>query len=136
MILLLRDLQMKQDEKIENGREKNNLSHGCIYSAVGPLPASIGQIPNIFVIEMNINTNSIIAIGLVKNRLCLKKHNVYSESKYNYFTYKSNYRISSRYFSEIFTDKELEKITLLEKYLFRVILISSVVRVIQSYQKK
>ena len=100
-------------------RENNNLSHGCIYSAVGPLPASIGQIPNIFVIEMNINTNSIIAIGLVKNRLSLKKHNVYRESKYNYFTYKSNYRISSRYFSEIFTDKELEKITLLEKYLFR-----------------
>ena len=30
---------------------------------------------------MNINTNSIIAIGLVKNRLSLKKHNVYSESK-------------------------------------------------------
>ena len=47
MTLLLRDLQLKQDEKIENGGEKNNLSHGCIYSAVTPLPASIGQIPNI-----------------------------------------------------------------------------------------
>ena len=56
---------------------------------------------------------------VVKNRLCLKKHNVYRESKYNYFTYKSNYRISSRYFPEIFTDEEQEKMTLLEKYLFK-----------------
>ena len=100
-------------------REKNCLEHGCVYCAVGPLPASIKQTPNIFVIEMNIDTNSIIAIGLVKNRLCLKKHNVYSESKYNYFTYKSNYRISSRYFSEIFTEKEQKKMELLNKYLFR-----------------
>ena len=100
-------------------RENNGLAHGCVYCAVGPLPVSIKQTPNLFVIEMNIETNEINAIGLIKNRLCLKPHNVYKESRYNYFTYKSNYRISSRYFPEIFTPKELEKITLLEKYLFK-----------------
>ena len=100
-------------------REKNSLEHGCVYCAVGPLPASIKQTPNIFVIEINIKTNNIIGIGLIKNRLCLKPHKVYKESRYNYFTYKSNYRISSRYFPELFTPKELEHMSRLEKYLFK-----------------
>jgi len=100
-------------------REDNNLEHGCIYNALTTLPVSVSDIPNIFVIEMNIETNKIIGIGLVKNRLCLKSENVYSEKKFNYCTYKSNYRISSRYFEEIFTTEEIELIELLEKYLFR-----------------
>ena len=100
-------------------RENNDLTHGCIYNAVTPLPISIGKIPNVFVIEMNLETNNIIGIGLIKNRLCLKAHNVYSDKRYNYFTYKSNYRISSRYFPEIFTPEEFEKIVILEKYLFK-----------------
>jgi hypothetical protein len=100
-------------------REKNSLEHGCVYCAVGPLPASIKQTPNIFVIEMNLDTDEIIAIGLIKNRLCLKPHKVYKETRYNYFTYKSNYRISSRYFPEIFTNKEQEKMSRLENYLFK-----------------
>ena len=29
-------------------REKNSLEHGCVYCAVGPLPASIKQTPNIY----------------------------------------------------------------------------------------
>ena len=40
-------------------------------------------------------------------------------SKYNYFTYKSDYRIDSSKFEEIFTDEELELINLLKKFLFR-----------------
>lgn len=105
-------------EQNREWRERNCLEHGCVYCAVGPLPISIKQTPNIFVIEINIETNKIVAIGLIKNRLCLRPDKVYKEARYNYFTYKSNFRISSRYFSEIFTSKEFEKITLLEKYLF------------------
>ena len=99
-------------------REKNGLSNGCIYNAVGPLLISIGQTPNVFVVEMNNEQNDIIGIGLIKNRLCLKKHEVYRENRYNYFTYKSNYRISSRLFDELFTDTELVQIDNLRKYLF------------------
>jgi hypothetical protein len=100
-------------------RENNNLESGCIYNALTTLPVSVKDIPNIFVIEMDIESNIIIGIGMIKNRLCLNPENVYSEKKFNYYTYKSNYRISSRYFEEIFTSEEMKLIKLLENYLFR-----------------
>ena len=61
-----------------------------------------------------------LGIGLIKNKYCLKTIKVYSVSKYNYFTYKSDYRIDSSKFEEIFTDEELDLINLLKKFLFRI----------------
>ena len=100
-------------------RENNNHKDGCIYNAVCPTPISVNNYTNLFVIEMNIETNDIIGIGLIKNKYCLKTIKVYSVSKYNYFTYKSDYRIDSSKFEEIFTDEELDLINLLKKFLFR-----------------
>ena len=66
---------------------------GCIY----PTPeANCQNIPleiNMFVLEMNNETNRIMGIGLVKNKPIYNKYNVYSNPKYNVFAYIGKYRI-------------------------------------------
>lgn len=98
-------------------RENNNDCFGCIYNSPFTLPGSIKDIPNVFIIEMNISSdsNKIIGIGLVKNKLLPNTFRVYSDNKYNFYTYKGKYRISR----EDFNSEELIRIEELERFLFK-----------------
>jgi hypothetical protein len=98
-------------------RESNEGIQGCIYNSPFTLPGSIGELPNVFIIEMNISpdSNRIIGVGLVKNRLLPTPHRVYSDNKYNFYTYKGKYRMSR----EDFTPEELLRIEELERFLFK-----------------
>ena len=95
-------------------RERNNLAHGCIYNTTSPMPISVNNVPNIFMIEMNITTKTIIGVGFVKNQQELKRHFVYSDNKYNLYSYKSKYHINKDEFNE----EEIKLIEDLENVLF------------------
>ena len=66
---------------------------------------------------MNISpdSNKIIGVGLVKNRLIPIMHRIYTDNKYNFYTYKGKYRMSR----EDFTPEELLRIEELERFLFK-----------------
>jgi len=81
-------------------RERNNLLDGCIYNTTAPMPVSVNNIPNIFMIEMNITAKTIIGIGFVKNQEDIKRNFVYSDNKYNLYSYKGKYHINKDEFSE------------------------------------
>lgn len=81
-------------------RERNNLESGCIYNTTVPMPVSVKNIPNIFMIEMNITSKSIIGVGLVKNQEDIKRNYVYSDNKYNLYSYKGKYHIDKNEFTE------------------------------------
>tara|TARA_B100000073_G_C23689711_1_gene555931 strand:- start:261 stop:821 length:561 start_codon:yes stop_codon:yes gene_type:complete len=95
-------------------RERNNLAGGCIYNTTVPMPVSVNKVPFIFMIEMNITTKSIIGVGLLKNQQELKRNFVYSENKYNLYSYKGKYHIDK----EEFTEDEILLIEDLEVVLF------------------
>ena len=86
--------------KLVMWRERNNLLDGCIYNTTAPMPVSVNNIPNIFMIEMNITTKTIIGVGFVKNQEDIKRNFVYSDNKYNLYSYKGKYHINKDEFSE------------------------------------
>tara|TARA_Y100000591_G_C21463411_1_gene512052 strand:+ start:20 stop:544 length:525 start_codon:yes stop_codon:yes gene_type:complete len=95
-------------------REENNCLSNCIYNSTFTLPISIGDIPNVFIIEMNITEKCIIGVGLIKNKELPIQPRIYSENKHNFHSYKGKYRMDL----EDFNEGEREKLKLLEKYLF------------------
>ena len=83
-----------------NWRERNELQEGCIYNTTVPRPVSVEVIPFLFMIEMNISDKSIIGVGLIRNYQEEKRHYVYSQNKYNLYTYKGRFRLSKSEFTE------------------------------------
>ena len=72
----------------ENKRwRENNKYDGCIYNCPVKIKETIPLLSLIYVIEMNNETNKIIGIGLIKNRIYPKKHKIYSDNNYNRYTY-------------------------------------------------
>jgi hypothetical protein len=54
----------------------------------------------IYVIEMNNETNKIIGIGLIKNKIIPKHHKIYSDNNYNRYTYYGKKRINASDFDD------------------------------------
>ena len=73
-------------------REKHK-NIGCIYCSPDPISKSIMIDTNIFILEMNNDTNKIIGIGLIRNQYVNGKLNVYSKGNYNRYTYVGKKRI-------------------------------------------
>lgn len=72
----------------ENQRwRENNNYNGCIYNSPVKIKEHISLFSSIYVIEMNNQTNKIIGIGLIKNRIYPKRHKIYSDNNYNRYTY-------------------------------------------------
>ena len=65
----------------------------CIYCCPQPVLAKIPLERNMFVLEMNNDTNRIVGIGLVKNRYYTRKYQVYDNMNYNRFAYVGKDRI-------------------------------------------
>jgi hypothetical protein len=93
-------------------REKNNFN-GCIYNSPVYIKEDIPLMITIYVIEMNNDTNQIIGIGRLLNKVHTdKKYKIYEDQNYNRFTYRGKQRIDKDEIDSI----ELEKI---EKRLFK-----------------
>ena len=98
-----------------NWREKNKYT-GCIYGTPVQIRELFVSNTNIIILEMNNDTNKIIGIGLIKNRLFFDKYyKIYSEQNYNRYTYKGQNRISR----ESLTEKQEKVIKILDIILFK-----------------
>jgi len=73
-------------------RNKHN-NIGCIYCCPDPISKSIKLDTNLFILEMNNDTNKIIGVGLIRNQYVNGKLNVYSKGNYNRYTYVGRKRI-------------------------------------------
>ena len=72
----------------ENERWRKNKEYdGCIYNSPVKINEHIPLYSSIYVIEMNNETNKIIGIGLIKNRIYPKRCKIYSDNNYNRYTY-------------------------------------------------
>jgi len=59
---------------------------GCVYCCPDPISKTILPDSNMFILEMNNDTNKIIGIGLIKNRPISSKLRVYNNGNYNKYT--------------------------------------------------
>lgn len=85
---------------------------GCIYNTPVYIKDNVPLMIIIYVIEMNNDTNKIIGIGKILNKVYTDKtYKIYEDGNYNRFTYRGKKRIDVK---DIISDK-LEK---LEKRLF------------------
>ena len=95
----------------ERWREKNETS-GCIYNCPIYIKENVPLLIKIYVIEMNNDTNKVLGIGRIINKLYTdQKYIIYDDRNYNRYTYKGKKRIDKQDIDPI----ELEK---LEKRLF------------------
>lgn len=77
---------------LENKRYRESHNIPCIYNT--PTPISDRHPPGkYYVLEMNITTNQLIGIGVIKKQLQTNIQ-VYTDSSYNRYTYKGNDYIS------------------------------------------
>ena len=72
---------------------KKHSNVGCIYCCPDPISKSIMVDTNLFILEMNNDTNKIIGIGLIRNQPANGKITVYSKGNYNRYTYIGRNRI-------------------------------------------
>lgn len=94
-------------------RERNSFD-GCIYNSPIHIKDEIPLMINIYVIEMNNETNKIMGIGKIINKVYTdKKYSIYEEKNYNRYTYRGKQRISRE------SIKEKEKLEKMENKLFK-----------------
>jgi len=93
-------------------RHRKNID--CIYCSPSRIAASIPPNSVLFVLELNISTNKIIGIGMLKN-VPRSGFYVYDKGNYNRYTYVGKFRIDVEDMSE----EEKEFITNLESYCFK-----------------
>ena len=78
-------------------RRRNQYIDKCIYGSPKQITEDILFDSNMFVIEMNNQTNKIVGIGLVANNptplIHARKYAVYSEGNYNRYTYFGHHRV-------------------------------------------
>jgi hypothetical protein len=97
----------------ENKRwRENNKYNGCIYNSPVKIKEHVPLLSEIYVIEMNNDTNKIMGIGLIKNKVAIKYHKIYLDNNYNRYTYLGKKWIDS----SLIDDDTLE---ILESRLFK-----------------
>ena len=68
-------------------REKNNIP-GCVYNSPVHIKEEIPLMITIYVIEMNNNTNKIMGIGVIKNKIRYNlKYKIHKNRYYNRYIY-------------------------------------------------
>ena len=98
----------------ENGNISNKIK--CIYPCGVVISQTIPYNSNVFVLEMNNDTNKILGIGLIKNTTPeYNKYTVYENERYNLFTYQGGYRIGT----DEMTEEEKYVISRLEMLCFK-----------------
>jgi hypothetical protein len=99
----------------EQYRIKKNLEKGCMYCTPEMVCRDIPKEANMMVLEMNNDTNQIMAIGLLKNTPVFEKYRVYQETNYNRFSYVGKCRIQR----ETMTEEEEEIMKALDQLCFK-----------------
>ena len=94
---------------------KKNPSAKCIYATPIQITSRIALDSNVFVLEMNNDTDEILGIGLVKNHPVIGKYAVHSVPNYNRFVYIGKWRIDRK----DMTHDELEILRVFEAVCFR-----------------
>jgi hypothetical protein len=92
----------------ENKRWKENNNVKCIYGSSLPISPNLPTI-EYFVIEMNIETNKIMGIGLIE-KLIAPKANIYSNPYFNRYLYKGKYHVPIEMIKNKDIIDELEKL--------------------------
>ena len=77
----------------ENRAYAATLNVNCVYSSPATITEIVPANAVMFVIEMYNYTNSIYAIGMVRNNGKYNAHSIYTDSRYNVFTYIGHTRI-------------------------------------------
>ena len=97
-------------------KDDNNLTfQKRFYNTSVKIKESIPKNHEILIIEMNLDTNKIIAFGLIKNICQQWRYHIYKDDYYNRYTY-----ISSRFiFVEEISREFISEIELLEKGIFK-----------------
>lgn len=103
---------------LENAKTNGiiSLKTKCLYNCTNPIASTIPVFATIFVLEMNNEINRIEGIGLIKNLSPeYGKYPIYSNSKYNEYTYQGFYHIHRYDMNE----EETKIVLLLEGWCFR-----------------
>ncbi len=79
---------------------KNNPAAICVYGSPKPVATDIMRDGIMFILELNIETNQILGIGMIKNHLTHTRYQIYEDDNYNRFVYAGNQRIDSSDFTE------------------------------------
>ena len=72
---------------------KSHNNVGCIYCSPDPISKSIMIDSNLFILEMNNDTNKIMGIGLVRNHHVNGKLTVYTKGNYNRYAFIGRNRV-------------------------------------------
>lgn len=67
--------------------------NGCLYCSPQTISNTIPIHSKLMVLEMNNDTNKIMAVGLCVNKPFTEKYRVYEEANYNRYSYVGKYRI-------------------------------------------
>ena len=103
-------------EQNKNWREKNKYQ-GCIYNVPVYITDKIPLLESLFVIEMNNDTNKIMGIGKIFNKVYVdRSYIIYDDRNYNRHTYKGKCRLD---INDIKDPNILEQIENLQKRLFK-----------------
>ena len=99
----------------EQWKDSNNETFSKrFYNTSVKIKPKIPELYPILVIEMNLDTNKIIAFGLIKNICQQWRYKIYSNDYYNRYTY-----IAKKYlYVEEVKEKYSEELNMLEKELF------------------
>jgi len=99
MVTIFNEETRKESEKYREQRLPNG---SAMYCCPFPVTKTIPLERNLLVLEMNNDTNEIMAVGAVRNRPNIEKYFVYKEmhSYYNRFVYLGKYRISRKDMTE------------------------------------
>lgn len=102
----------------ENKRwRENNEYKGCIYNSPIYIKEQIPLLEELYVIEMNNDTNKILGFGKIINKLYVNKpYIIHQDRTYNRHTYKGKIRID---INSIHDEASINLIEKLEKKLFK-----------------
>jgi hypothetical protein len=108
----------ENQEFVQQAIRRGELSNRtqCLYPCSIPIGSNIPVFANVFVLEMNNETNQILGIGLLKNESPeYNKYPVYETVKYNQFSYQGLYHIHRH----DMTEEEMVFLRDLEKMCFK-----------------
>ena len=72
----------------------------CVYAACEQINSQIPQDAPLFILEMNNEENRIMGVGMVRNRVYIRKHLIYTNQEYNRYAYTGKHRIDRKEMNE------------------------------------
>jgi hypothetical protein len=112
---VLMTTRFTQETWHENRAYVDTTPYACIYPSPKPVTPAIKAGRRLLVLEMNNDTNRIMGIGLVRNRIIYQVHPVYKHAAYNEYAYVGKHRLDR---TDLTADQE-QLVKALEHLCFR-----------------